>query len=277
MKLLFLLLFLEFIGIRSVWTTDSISLDVLSKWEALEIRLVPRNLDSSSGTGIKTVTAERDAEGIRLKWYSPLRVPVDDAKWPIYKIIMKKGALWTNGLGHISSMAHPALWVSGLVSLSDNGLLWGPPSLFDEGKKIVSFEPGFLNTSFFSFSKGPANVVNTVGQFRTTASVETDFSKKFSEVRLEKNQNWPLVVNGKKIEVPVVILANDFVRYVVLRSRGNPLVLSVTFNSARAPSPLKGFLDFFHENMEYQVTQININRHQSLDASLSSDNEGVHD
>lgn len=275
MKLLFLILSAGLMGSGIAWAGNPSAADFLSDWKTLEIRVVPRNLDSASGTGIKTVTAERNTEGIRLKWYSPLRVQVDDPKWPIYKVIMKKGALWTNGLGSVSGMAHPALWVSGLVSLSDNGLLWAPPSFFDTNK--ILFEPGFLGSSFFSFSKGPVTLVKSVGEFRNMASMDPDFAKKFSEVRIEKNQDWPLVVDGKKTEVPVVVLANDFVRYVVLKSRGNPLILSLTFSSSRAPSPLKGFLDFFHENMEYQVTQINVGRQQSLDSNHSSDNEGGHE
>jgi len=261
---------------------DAVAADLppsLNKMDGLILRVSPRNPDSSSGAGVKTIEVSHDSEGIRIKWMAPERVRLEAGQWPITKIILKKGALWTNGLSNATGMAHPDLWVSGVINLSFNSILWmNPTALTLEDKKTMEFEPGFLGPSFFNFISSRTEEVNQVDSFRRLASLFNELSKKdlnlFKDSKedakelqaffdkfgrigiLDKSGSYALTLDDRKVNVPIVAVGNDYIRYVVLNSANNPLVLSISFDTDGLPEKILAFMSYFHQNMEYQVTSI---------------------
>ncbi len=143
----------------------------------------------------------------------------------------------------------------------------------------MAFEPGFLGPSFFNFASSHSPDVMQVDSFRRLGSlygeISTDDLKKFKGTAanepkalknfydefgkikiLDRHQSWSLMVDDKKINVPVMVAGNQFVRYIVLDSVTNPLILSISFDPREAPEKALIFMNYFHENMEYQITQV---------------------
>ena len=165
-------------------------LSALSHINGLKIRLVPTHPEPISGLGTKTIEVRQEGPDILVKWFSPTRVQISNTPWPEYKVNLHRGGVHTNGLNEATSMAHPHLWIEGVVQLDQNGLLWVPPKIIEQALKKESFslEPGFLALSFSLFKKGPPDLIAKIGEFRTTAEAVSDsglkkFLDEFSVVR----------------------------------------------------------------------------------------------
>ncbi|MBI4410919.1 MAG: hypothetical protein HY541_00345 [Deltaproteobacteria bacterium] len=272
---LFLALFLLFLGPVPLLKASP-SLEGLSRINGLKIRLVPGQPEPISGLGTKTIEVSQDGPDILVKWFSPARGQTintpqagsarqaGSAPWPEYLVNLHRGAVHTNGLNEATSLAHPHLWIEGVVQLDQNGLLWIPPKIVEEAgqKGVFSLEPGFLSLSFPLFKKGPPDLIEKIAEFRMAASNASDpgfkkFLDEFSAVRVtDVAGRQTLVVNGEKTEVPVMKVGNKYVEYTVLAIASNPLVLEVAFRPSVAPKSLRSYIDFFHQYLEYKITQV---------------------
>lgn len=246
----------------------------------MTLRLSPKNPDTVSHADTKTIEIYQDGEGIKLQWFSPQRVTIESGQWPITKIALGKGALWTNGWSQSTGLAHPELWVSGLINLSFNGILWMNPDAFNHDAKSegLEFEPGFLGPSFTSFSHQNNPDVLQVDTFRrieqafgqldkkALASLKQDqneakkikaFFEEFVKVRVIDNQaQFSVLLNDKKVVLPAKIIGNRFIHYHVLDTPSNPLVLSIDFITQDVPQKILSLMDYFNQNMEYEITSI---------------------
>ncbi|MBI2340256.1 MAG: hypothetical protein HYU99_07830 [Deltaproteobacteria bacterium] len=265
-----------FLAPHLAWSSPDLS--ALSRINGLKLRLVPGSPEPISGLGIKTVEVSQEGPDIFVKWFSPTRIQTQSTPWPEYRIDLHRGGVSTNGLNEAESLAHPHFWIEGVVQLDRNGLLWVPPEIIESagGKKNYRLDAGILSNSFNFFKKGPAGLVSRTEEFRTVAgailntSQEAEirvtreeqkklqeFLEEFVSVRvLESAHNHPLAVNGEKTGVPVLTVGNKYVEYTVLAIASNPLVLELRFRSSTAPKLLRPWFDFFHQYLEYQITQV---------------------
>lgn len=245
-------------------------LSALSRINGLKLRLVPATPQPVSGLGTKTIEVSQDGPDILLKWFSPTRIQTANtrqagsAPWPEYKVNLHRGAVHTNGLNEATALAHPHLWIEGVVQLDQNGLLWLPPRIVEEAgqKEPFPLEPGILSPSFALFQKGPPGLIGKLQEFRTVVGTASDsglkkFLDEFSTVRMiDSERKQALVVNGKKTDVPALKVGNKYVDYTVLAIASNPLVLELSFHPSASPKPLRPYFDFFHQYLEYKITQV---------------------
>lgn len=251
----------------------------LSQIDGLEIRLVPKATEPINGVGIKAIEVRQSGSEIQLKWNSIVRVQTVSSSWPTYRMTQKRGVLTTT-LSETYSLSLPHLWVEGFVNLNLNGTLWIPSSLLlaENSGKVYSIDPSLLKSSSPLFKNGPSALVQKIEEFRDLVQaiqllnqtegtdkalpkperkILIDFINGLNQIRvLQKGGTTPLVVNGKKREVSTVIIGNSYIRYVVLDDPKNPLILNLDFKPEGVPERFQGIFSFFHDFLEYQITQI---------------------
>lgn len=235
----------------------------LPKIDGLKIRLIPNNPEPVEDLGVKTISVESEGKVLRVKWFSQIRNEIKDGPWPEYRISMKQGTIQTHGWEEAESLCLPHLWYKGFLNLSSTGLLWIPPKIIrgsSDTKKTYSLEPCILDDDFLYFRKGPEQLIERIEEFRKAVAEGEglqSFLDDFSRVKvLSRRKIEPLVINANKTEVSTVVVGNKYVEYTVLKSSENPLVLSLKFKPSRAPEAMKPYLDFFHDYLEYRITQI---------------------
>lgn len=255
---LFLLAF--FLTPWSGWATSVEDLD------GMVLSLEPSN-ESTDYVGIKTITI-RDTPIRKLLWSSQSHIPIGQDPWPQYRIQREEGALHVRDQTQ-NFMDHPHLWQHG-VTMSPATGLWAPLAILKSStKRTHKFEAGLLDPNLSLPSQTTNPILLAIKEFRKVLGNETNivnkdwenFVKNYQEVRvIDTKKFYPVLLENKNVKLPVMVVGNSYVEFVILRSIANPLVLQVSFKSAAVPNTFQALFQFFEENMGYAITEISTNQ-----------------
>ena len=242
----------------------------LSRIDGMKLRLVSTDTSAMDGLGAKTINLTVEGGIVTGRWFSPVRNLAGGDPWPVYKVRLARGALQTGDLNSKTKFLHPHLWVEGVASLDLESFLWFPPDLLSSllaGSVKETAFPVDFNLPLPTSTQGPRDLMEKAATFQivlqkpildSKMNQEREaFLKEFQSVHiLSPDTAVSMVVNETKTEVKAVELGNRFIRFMVLKEPGNPLVLALRFDGTKGPEEVAPFLDYFKKHMGFQITQI---------------------
>lgn len=233
--------------------------------DGMVLHLEPTN-ESIGYVGIKSITIQ-DAPIRKLRWNSQSHIPLGKNPWPEYRIQREEGVLHIRDQTQ-NFMDHPHLWQSGVTANPNTGL-WVPKTILkSSANRTHQFEAGLLDPNLPLPVQTTNPIFLAIKEFRKvlesgTTPISKDwenFIKDYQEVRvLSSKKFYPILLDDKNVKLPVMIVGNSYVEFVILRSMANPLVLQVTFKSEAVPNSFQTLFKFFEENMGYAITEISTN------------------
>ncbi len=258
MRFLFLFLLIS----SPVWALDASPKNLNPN--GLSLRLIAKSAEPIEGVGAKDIQLNLSDNLFQIQWTSLVRVLVhSQSSWPEFRVETKKGAILSQGFASATKMAHPHLWPEAVEQLGDASPLWMPLNEMGDGKKGLRWDHGLFSRPDVQVHRGKlqAKINEFIQKFAEAGSTNDkkikEFLENFGWVRLLKKTNQiTVVVDGAKKELLAQDIGNDYVVYQVLANEGNPLILNVTYIPEAAPDLFKADLQFFHDTMEFQITQI---------------------
>lgn len=232
--------------------------------DGLQFRLVPKSAEPIEGVGAKDISLILTGNIFQIQWTSLVRILVRSQSWPEFRVETKKGAILSQGFTHTTKMVHPHLWSEAVEQLDGSSPLWIPLSESLVSKKGMSWDHGFFSKPNVQVQGGllRSKIDSFIQKFANSGTENDKKIKEFLENftwihLLKKTDQITVFVDGQKKELPVESIGNDYVVYQVLAHEGNPLILNVTYIPENAPDLFKADMQFFHDTMEFQVTQMN--------------------
>ncbi len=148
---------LLFVVISSVAHAQAIPLDKLA------IRLVPRGDEVNGEVGIKTIKIAPSENGVKLAWFSMVKVEDEAAEFPTFKIKAKRGMIEIDSFEDKISFYQPSLWGGGFARIENSLPLWVSPDFLAGEKQEKMFNVGLLNVDKTYLKTAPEELL---GEFR---------------------------------------------------------------------------------------------------------------
>lgn len=244
--------------------------------DKLAIRLVPRGDEVNGEVGIKTIKIVPSDNGIKLAWFSMVKIEDEAAEFPTFKIKAKRGMIEVDSLEGKISFYQPNLWGNGFARVENSLPLWVSPEYLDSEKQEKMFSVGLLNIDKNYLKTAPEELLSEFRYFQNlydqvVAGLQNkslpnvkkaeekelrDFVRDFFYVKVMAKTKASLVVNGTKETYPAKIIGNEYFHLVVIDDPLNPLVVTFKLFPEKSPRLFKKSFDFFKKNSEYVITQV---------------------
>jgi len=245
----------------------------------IAIRIIPRNINTNDGLGIKTILIRLDRGGqIVSTWTSMSKELVSMDPFPHFKIRAGKGVIHVDGLAGKTGLFHPALWGKGYYRPRSRLPLWLDPAYLElKGKNYKSFDVGFVTADKIVLQSAPDMhfekisffqnlykhyIVN--GQIKSSDKLKktdkrelTKFIHGFFRVRRLAKTKADVVVNKSRKIYPAKIIGNEYYQMVVIDDPLNPLIVSFKISTHKIPRVFQKVFKYFKKHFEYLVTQVN--------------------
>lgn len=236
-------------GTRTVQITDFVPMKSANvSWQ----KVIERETDASR-------KARADAEALRLKGGASATTTVPD---PVIQRVVTTGTVTQIDLHAPHELYLPTYWKDGDNRLlQDKSAIWLSDDAFQELTRTnkTELDYGYLASGASAIVKNISALNASLSKLRNAA---TDVGKTQDPLLLEvvsTNEEMPLLVNGKQVNVSVIRARNWFGEVTILNNRQNPLVLKMTYNplvtgAAELLGNDKGLQTLFG----YQINAINI-------------------
>lgn len=173
---------------------------------------------------------------------APVGSTLPDEPKPIYEAVIEQGTLGSNSIAQGDLVLLPLFWNEETVSKQYSSLLWLSPKQYEE---LVTMRNTSINLGLFDTSISQVvGVTESVKAFIEKIQNGPEFQSETQDVqRVEADIKWinyPLMWNGKRIEVQAINAQNTFARYTILANPNNPLILEIALTPAS-----RGSFNFF--------------------------------